>query len=87
MVELVDGGMNWLVGTGRFDCFAGIGGLLCNPPFLRGGARKSGRLDVEVEERQEEVQKERESAVDWTLRWRRGGRKSKRSEKEWKIGR
>ena len=32
------------------------GGLLCNPPFLRGGARKSGRLDVEAEGRHAEVQ-------------------------------
>lgn len=33
-----------------------IGGLRCNPPFLRGGARKSGRLDVEAEGRHAEVQ-------------------------------
>ena len=32
------------------------GGLLCNPPFLRGGARNSGGLDFEVEGRQEKVQ-------------------------------
>ena len=25
-----------------------IGGLRCNPPFLRGGASKSGRLDFKV---------------------------------------
>ena len=29
---------------------------------------KSGRLDFEMEGRQEEVQKEREGAADWTLR-------------------
>lgn len=33
-----------------------IGGLRCNPPFLRGGARNSGGLDFEVEGRQEKVQ-------------------------------
>ncbi|ACR71222.1 hypothetical protein LK414_03145 [Lachnospira eligens] len=47
--------------------------------------RKSGGLDFEVE-RQEEVQKEREIAADWTLRQRRGTRKSKKSEKELRIG-
>lgn len=46
------------------------------------GARKSGRLDFEAEGRHEEVQKERERAEDWTLKWRGGRRKSKRSEKE-----
>ena len=50
------------------------------------GASKSGRLDLEAEERHEEVQKERERAVDWTLRRRGGTRKSKRSEKERRIG-
>ena len=44
--------------------------------------RKSGGLDFEVERRQEEVQKEREGAEDWTLRRRGGTRKSKRSEQE-----
>ena len=63
-----------------------IGGLRCNPPFLRGGARKSGGLDFEMEGRQEEVQKERERAVDWTLKRRGDVRKSKRSEKERWIG-
>ena len=48
--------------------------------------RKSGGLDFEVERRHEEVQKEREIAEDWTLRQRRGRRKSKKSEKEWQIG-
>ena len=38
-------------------------------------------MDFEAEERQEEVQKEREIAEDWTLKRRRGRRKSKRSEK------
>ena len=41
------------------------------------GASKSGRLDFEVERRQEEVQKERERAADWTLKRRGGTRKSK----------
>ena len=48
--------------------------------------RKSGGLDFEVERRQEEVQKEREISEDWTLKRRRGKRKSKKSEKEWQIG-
>ena len=43
-------------------------------------------MDFEVERRQEEVQKEREIAEDWTLKRRRGKRKSKKSEKEWQIG-
>ena len=38
-------------------------------------------MDFEVERRQEEVQKERKRAAEWTLRWRGGRRKSKRSEK------
>ena len=42
-------------------------------------ARKSVGLDFEVAGRNEEVQKEREGAVNWTLRWRGGARKSKRS--------
>ena len=50
------------------------------------GASKSGRLDFEMEGRQEKVQKERERVADWTLRWRGGRRKSKRGEKEWWIG-
>ena len=50
------------------------------------GARNSGGLDLEAEERQEEVQKEREGVADWTLKWRGGRRKSKRSEQEWQIG-
>lgn len=37
------------------DWLIRIGGLLCNPPFLRGGASKSGGLDVEVEGRHAEV--------------------------------
>ena len=45
------------------------------------GARNIGGLDLEAEERQEEVQKEREIAEDWTLKRRRGRRKSKRGEK------
>lgn len=43
--------------------------------------RKSGGLDFEAEERQEEVQKERERVADWTLKWRGDARKSKGSEK------
>ena len=45
------------------------------------GASKSGGMDFEEEGRQEEVQKERARAEDWTLKWRGGRRKSKRSEK------
>ena len=45
------------------------------------GARNIGELDLEAEERQEEVQKEREGEEDWTLKRRRGRRKSKRGEK------
>ena len=48
--------------------------------------QNSGGLDFEAEGRQEEVQKERERAEDWTLKWRGGRRKSKRSEKERRIG-
>ena len=43
--------------------------------------QKIGGLDFEVERRHEEVQKEREGEEDWTLKWRGGRRKSKRSEK------
>ena len=43
-------------------------------------------MDLEAEERHEEVQKERERAVDWTLRRRGGRRKSKKSEKERRNG-
>ena len=50
------------------------------------GARRRGGLDLEAEERHEEVQKEREIAEDWTLKWRGDARKSKRSEKERRIG-
>ena len=50
------------------------------------GARKSGGLDFEAEGRQEKVQKEREGAADWTLKRREDARKSKRSEKKWRIG-
>ena len=50
------------------------------------GASKSGRLDFEMEGRQEEVQKGRERAADWTLKRRGDVRKSKRSEKERWIG-
>ena len=50
------------------------------------GASKSGRLDFEAEGRQEKVQKERARVADWTLKWRGDARKSKRSEKELRIG-
>ena len=50
------------------------------------GASKSGRMDFEVEGRCEEVQKERARVAEWTLRRRGGTRKSKRSEKERRIG-
>ena len=50
------------------------------------GARKGCGLDFEAEGRQEEVQKEREISEDWTLKRRRGTRKSKKSEKELRIG-
>ena len=42
------------------------------------GMEKSGGLDVEAEECTEEVQKEQERAVDWTLKRRKGAQKSKR---------
>ena len=42
------------------------------------GMEKSGGLDVEAEEYTEEVQKEQERAVDWTLKRRKGAQKSKR---------
>ena len=60
--------------------------MLCNPPFLRGGERERGGLDLEAEGRQEEVQKEREGEEDWTLKRRGGRRKFKRREKERRIG-
>ena len=43
-------------------------------------------MDIEVERRQVEVQKERERVMDWTLEWWGDTRKSKRNEKEWWIG-
>ena len=42
------------------------------------GTEKSGGLDVEAEEYTEEVQKEQERVVDWTLKRRKGAQKSKR---------
>ena len=41
------------------------------------GMEKSGGLDVKAEEYTEEVQKEQERAVDWTLKRRNAWRKSK----------
>ena len=43
-------------------------------------------MDFEAEGRCEKVQKERERMADWTLRWRGDARKSKRGEKERRIG-
>mgnify|MGYP001720025832 FL=1 len=48
--------------------------------------RGSGGLDVEVAGRQEKVQKGFAEAADWTLKQREARRKSKRSEKERRIG-
>ena len=48
--------------------------------------RKRVRLDVEAVEVTEEVQTEREKEADWTLKWLGGRLKSKRSEKERRIG-
>ena len=56
---------------------------MCGSPK---GARKGCGLDFEAEGRCEEVQKERARVAEWTLKWRRGRRKSKRSEKERRIG-
>lgn len=39
--------------------------------------QRRGGLDLEAEERQEKVQKERARVADWTLKWRGGRRKSK----------
>ena len=49
--------------------------------------RKSVRLDVDAVEAMEKVQKEREKAADWTLKWWKPWKKSKNSEKERRIGR
>ena len=38
---------------------------------------KSDGLDVEVEERQEKVQKEGQCVADWTLKWSEARMKSK----------
>ena len=38
---------------------------------------KRGRLDVEVEERQEKVRKEGQRVADWTLEWSEAWMKSK----------
>ena len=51
------------------------------------GKKLRGGLDVEVEERQAKVQKERSCATDWTLKRRKGTQKSKREEAAWRIGR
>ncbi len=44
-------------------------------------------MDVDAVEAMEKVQKEREKAADWTLKWLGGRLKSKRDEKERWIGR
>lgn len=44
------------------------------------GTSKRGGLDVEAEEVTEEVQTERVSVVDWTLKWWKGKQKSKMDE-------
>ena len=49
--------------------------------------RGSGGLDVEVAGRREKVQKGFAEAADWTLKRREARKKSKRSEKERRIGR
>ena len=46
---------------------------------------KRGGLDVEAEEGTEEVQKGSQRVMDWTLRWRKDRRKSKKEVKEWQI--
>ena len=51
------------------------------------GVRKSGGLDVEAAGSTEKVQKGFAEAADWTLKRREARRKSKRSEKERRIGR
>ena len=51
------------------------------------GKKLRGGLDVEAEERRAEVQKGRSCATDWTLKRRKGKRKSKREEAAWRIGR
>ena len=48
---------------------------------------KRGGLDVEVEERQEEVQKGSQSMEDWTLKRSEERMKSKKEVKAWWIGR
>ena len=48
--------------------------------------RGSGGLDVEVAGSTEKVQKGFAEAADWTLKRREARRKSKRSEKERRIG-
>ena len=48
---------------------------------------KRGGLDVEAEEWHGEVQKGSQSVADWTLKWRKGRKKSKKEVKAWRIGR
>ena len=54
--------------------------------ICRRKARKCGGLDVEAVEATEEVQKERGKVADWTLKRSEPRRKSKRNEKERRIG-
>lgn len=51
------------------------------------GTRRSSGLDLEVERDTEEVQKGREGAADWTLKWGETRMTSKRDEKKRKVGR
>ena len=51
------------------------------------GIRKNGGLDVKAAGRHEEVQKERARAENWTLKWWKDTRKSKKRESEPRIGR
>ena len=51
------------------------------------GKPKLVRLDVEAEWGTDEVQKGSQSLSDWTLKRRKGTRKSKKEAKVWWIGR
>ena len=49
--------------------------------------QKSGRLDVGVGRRHDEVQKGSRRVADWTLEWGEGMMRSKREVEAWRIGR
>ena len=55
--------------------------------YMKKGSMKYGGLDFEAEGAMVEVQKGREILADWTLKWSETRRKSKRDEKERRIGR